>query len=155
MKQLFNLSILLLCVCMLLSLVACGNKGQEKEEASTISDTENLPEIWKTANYKQDTTLGEGSKTVKVTVEAEGCKITFTINTDAATLGEAMQEHKLLSGDQGEFGMYIKTVNGMLADYDVDGTYWGFYQNGEYMMSGVDTTAISGGESYELVRTKG
>ena len=42
----------------------------------------------------------------------------------------------------------------MLADYDVDQTYWGFYQNGEYMMTGVDTTEFADGDQYELVRTK-
>ena len=50
--------------------------------------------------------------------------------------------------------MPAKKVNGILADYDVDKTYWGLYKNGEYLMTGVDTTEIADGEHYELVKTK-
>ena len=47
-----------------------------------------------------------------------------------------------------------KFVNGILADYDVDGTYWGLTKDGEYVMSGADTTYIADGEHYELTKTK-
>lgn len=130
-----------LCVMMLACMTAC-----DKEEEVTG--------IWADATYTEDTELGEGSKTVKVVVEADEKKITFTINTDAEILGDALLEHELIAGDESEFGLYIKEVNGMLADYDVDQTYWGFYQNGEYMMTGVDGTEFADGDQYELVRTK-
>jgi len=42
----------------------------------------------------------------------------------------------------------------MLADYDVDQTYWAFYINGEYAVSGVDTTDIDENAVYKLERTK-
>ena len=109
---------------------------------------------WENAIYRKDTELGEGSKTVQVEVKADDSAITITIHTDAKTLGAALQEHDLLEGEDSEFGLYVKKVNGILADYDVDKTYWGFYKNGEYMMSGVDTTEITDGEHYELVKTK-
>ena len=51
--------------------------------------------------------------------------------------------------------MYVKTVDGILADYETTGTYWAFYINGEYAMSGVDTTAIEAGASYEMKVEKG
>lgn len=139
MKKLFTL---LLALSLLLTLAACGE--EEKEEGS----------IWDSAKYTEDTTLGQGAKTVKVTVKAEGRSVVLTINTDKDILGEALQDLGLIDGDEGEFGLYIKSVNGMVADYDIDQSYWGFYQKGEYMMSGVDTTKITGGESYELVREK-
>ena len=69
-------------------------------------------------------------------------------------LGDALSEHDLLEGEEGEFGLYVKKVNGILADYDIDKTYWGLYKNGEYLMTGVDTTEIADGEHYELVKTK-
>ncbi len=131
---------LLLILCLVLTLCACG-----KTKA---------PDLWENALYTEDTELGQGAKTVTVQVQAEDKTVNFTIHTDSATLGEALMEHGLVEGDMGEFGLYVKKVNGILADYDVDQTYWGFYSNGEYMMSGVDTTEIFGGESYELVRTK-
>ena len=39
---------------------------------------------------------------------------------------------------------------GITADYDVDQTYWAFYVNGEYAMTGVDSTAIEEGVAYSL-----
>ena len=129
-----------LCVMMLACMTAC-TKEEEKG-------------IWADAKYTEDTELGKGSKTVKVVVEAEEKKIPFTIHTDETILGDALLAHELVEGEDGDFGLYIKKVNGMLADYDVDQTYWGFYQNGEYMMTGVDTTEFADGDQYELVRTK-
>ncbi len=111
--------------------------------------------LWANATYTEDTTLGEGAKTVKVAVKAEDTAITFTIKTDAEMLGEALLEHKLVEGEQGEFGLYIKEVNGIGADFSKDGAYWALYQDGEYAMAGVDTTPIADGAHYELVHTKG
>ena len=48
------------------------------------------------------------------------------------------------------YGLYIKSVNGIVADYDVDATYWAFYINGEYAMTGVEMTPIAEGDSYLL-----
>ena len=41
-----------------------------------------------------------------------------------------------------------------MADYDVDQYYWAFYIDGEYGVSGVDTTNIEEGVTYSLERTK-
>lgn len=131
---------LLLILCLALTLCACGK--------------EKVPELWQDALYTEDTELGQGAKTVTVQVQAEDKTVNFTIHTDCATLGEALLEHGLIAGEDSEFGLYVKQVNGITADYDVDQSYWGFYSGGEYMMSGVDATEISGGESYELIRTK-
>ena len=106
------------------------------------------------AAYTEDTELGEGEKTVVVEVKVEEYSVSFTIHTDKAILGDALFEHALIDGEEGPYGLYIKKVNGITADYDADQSYWAFYQNGEYMMTGVDTTEIIGGEHYELVYTK-
>ena len=135
-----TLLIAVLCIMMLACMTACS-----KEEATGL---------WADAKYTEDTELGKGSKTVKVVVEAEDKKITFTIHSDETILGDALTEAELIEGEEGPYGLYLKKVNGMLADYDVDQTYWGFYQNGEYMMTGVDMTEFTDGDQYELVRTK-
>ena len=106
---------------------------------------------WADAKYLSDTELGEGAKTVTVTVKAGENEVSFTIHTDKTYLGDALLEHKLIEGDESEFGIYVKKVNGILADYDVDKTYWGFYKNGEMMMVGVSAAEFADGESYELV----
>ena len=57
---------------------------------------------------------------------------------------------ELIAGDESEYGLYVKMVNGITADYDADGVYWAFYINGEYAATGVDSTPITEGESYSF-----
>jgi hypothetical protein len=110
--------------------------------------------LWENATYLKDMEFGEGSKTVVVEVKVGEQAITFTVKTDKDTVGAALLEHNLIAGDEGQFGLYIKTVNGITADYDVDQSYWAFYINGEYAMTGVDGTKITEGEAYKLEYTK-
>ena len=96
----------------------------------------------------------QGSKTITVEVTAEEKTVVFTVKTDADTVGAALLEHNLIAGDQGDYGLYVKTVNGILADFDVDQTYWSFTIAGEMAMTGVDQTELVDGTVYGLVRTK-
>ena len=132
-------------VVVVLSFVLCLASCNEKIDAEGL---------WENATYRSDKEFGKGEKTVEVEVKVEEQSVTFTINTDADTLGAALLEHELIAGEDGQFGIYVKSVNGIVADYNVDKSYWGFYQNGEYLMSGVDTTAIVGGEHFEIVYSK-
>ena len=132
-------------VALVLSFVLCLVSCNEKIDAEGL---------WENATYRSDKEFGKGEKTVEVEVKVEEQSVTFTIHTDADTLGDALLEHELIAGEDGQYGIYVKTVNGILADYDVNKSYWGFYQNGEYLMSGVDTTAIVGGEHFEIVYSK-
>ena len=74
----------------------------------------------------------------------------FEVHTDKTTVGEALLDVDLIAGDESEYGLYVKTVNGITADYDVDQTYWAFYVNGEYASTGVDATAIEAGATYSF-----
>ena len=133
---------LLLAVVLIFSLCACGKKTQPAAD------------LWNSAVYQSDTELGSGAKMLTVEVEAEEKSVKFTLHTDMETVGEALFEQNLISGEDGEYGLYIKEVNGITADYDVDQTYWAFYIDGEYAMSGVDATDITEGTEYRLVRSK-
>ncbi len=110
--------------------------------------------VWENATYRKDMEFGDGAKTAIVEVKAEDQLVTFTIKTDKDTVGAALLEHELISGEEGQYGLYVKAVNGITADYDVDKSYWAFYIDGEYAMSGVDTTEIIEGARYQLVYTK-
>ena len=81
-------------------------------------------------------------------MDKDGNETNFEIHTDKEIVGEALLDLELIAGDEGEFGLYVKTVNGITADYDVDQTYWAFYVDGEYAMSGVDATTIEDGMTY-------
>ena len=106
--------------------------------------------LWENATHRRDVTFGDGATTVQLEVKVEDQSVTFTIKTDKEILGDALLEHGLISGEEGPYGLYVKEVNGMTADYDTDGLYWAFYQGGAYMLTGVDSTPISGGEAFEI-----
>ena len=133
---------LLFVVCMVLvaatALFAtgCGNNASETVEPTTVA-------------MENGAVLGEGAKSFTFTVvDGAGNETTVTVNTDADTVGEALQALKLIDGEPGDYGLYVKEVTGIRAVYEESSTYWAFYINGEYGMSGVDTTAIEPGASY-------
>lgn len=135
MKQTANrLLALLLAMMMTLSLAACGKAPQTGGVTLPVQD---------------GATIGQGSKTFTVEVtDAEGKSISFTVNTDQETVGAALQELGVVAGEQSSYGLYIKSVNGITADYDKDGVYWAFYIDGEYASTGADQTGITDGSVY-------
>ena len=70
------------------------------------------------------------------------------------SVGAALQELELIDGEEGQYGLYVTTVNGITVDYDKDGMYWAFYVNDEYAQTGVDATEIKEGDSYALKAEK-
>ena len=95
--------------------------------------------------------IGQGATAVTVEVTgADGKTVTFTVNTDEETLGAALLKLGVVAGDDSEYGLYVKTVNGETADYDTDGSYWAFYIDGEYASTGVDSTEINEDAVYTL-----
>lgn len=116
--------------------MGCGDK-KNKDAATTSVETSTVNE------------LGEGNTEFTfVCVDAEGNESNYTIHTDAKTVGEALLAVNLIAGEESDWGLYVKTVCGITADYDVDGTYWAFYIDGEYAMTGVDATDVTAGSTY-------
>ena len=110
--------------------------------------------LWENATYLEDTEFGQGSRKLIVEVKADNQTVKFTVHTDEQTVGAALLANNLIDGEAGAYGLYVKVVNGITADYDIDQSYWAFYIDGEYAMSGVDTTDISEGSVYCLERAK-
>ncbi len=90
-----------------------------------------------------------------VVTDLDGNETTFPITTDKTTVGEALLAEGLISGTDSEYGLMVDTVNGVKADWDADQTYWAFYIDGEYAMTGVDQTDITPGSTYTFVLTTG
>lgn len=88
-------------------------------------------------------------------IDGNGNKTQLPIMTDVKMLGDALQKLGYIKGEEGPYGLYIKEVNGITADYDTDGTYWAFYINGEMSMKGVDQTEIVDGDVYSFRVEKG
>ena len=136
---------MVLIVAMALSTVGC-NGSKDGGAASGDAGAQAGAEV-----QREGGELGEGSKELALTVtDKDGNETQFEIHTDKEMVGEALQELNLIDGEEGEYGLFVKTVNGITADYDADGVYWAFYVNGEYAASGVDVTQITEGDSYAL-----
>lgn len=76
----------------------------------------------------------------------------YELNTDAEYLRQAMDEAEGLTydGTESEYGLMVSTVNGEVADYNVDGSYWSFYVNGEYCNYGIDTQPVVDGDAFVI-----
>ena len=85
-----------------------------------------------------------------IVVDDNGKETSFSITSKKKTVGAALFDEGLIEGDEGAYGLYVKKVNGTLAEYETTGTYWAFYVNGEYAMTGVDKTEIVDGATYSF-----
>ncbi len=95
-------------------------------------------------------------KTITVTViDDKGESTVFTITTTSPNLRGALEQEKLVEGEESDLGLYVKLVNGVRADYELDGAWWGFYKDGKQLPSGIDSTVISDGDNYEIKYEKG
>ncbi|MCR5278522.1 MAG: DUF4430 domain-containing protein [Lachnospiraceae bacterium] len=129
--------ILVLVLCAAMTIIAgCGVKRSEGAYSTRI--------------YKSGT-IGKGATEFNLQIiDASNNEVDLKVKTDKKTVGEALLENEVIAGDNSEYGLYVKCVNGTVADYDVDQTYWAFYIEGEYAMTGVDSTDITPGATYAL-----
>ena len=151
--KILSLLLCLFCIFTCLALVSC--KGNEEPQNTTEpAQSTALDPLWSDATYTADKTFGNGAKTIKVEVIAGETSVTFTVKTDKSTLADALLEHELIAGDMSTYGLYVKTVNGILADWDVDQTYWGVGIEGKAASTGASDIKIKDGEHYEFTRKK-
>ena len=93
--------------------------------------------------------LGEGKTSFNFeVVDANGNLTSFVINTDEKTVGDALLKVGLIDGEDGLYGLYVKSVNSITYDYEKDGKYWAFYVDNEYAVEGVDLTEIDTSKTY-------
>ena len=131
-----------LIVAMALITSGCNDKAvKETTAAESVQETESAAV----------TVLGEGKRVFDFGVfDLEGNETWFEIHTDEEVVGAALLAEGRIAGDAGPYGLYVKSVNGITADYDKDKVYWAFYVNGEYGTAGVDVTEIKEGDVYSF-----
>ncbi len=129
---------LVLVAAMVLMFAGCGQKDVQENPEKSQNQQENV----------------EKSFEFQV-VELDGTKKEFEVKYDTEkNVGDALLNEGLISGENGQYGLMVDTVNGQKYDYNEDGAYWAFHINGEYAMTGVDSTPIKDGEVYSFVATK-
>ena len=135
----------LLAVTMAAGMTACGSKSGDN------GSTQGTVQAQTDGVFADGSELGEGNTEFTLTVtDTEGAESSFTIHTDKENVGDALTEIGIIAGEEGDYGLYVKTVNGVTADYDVDQTYWAFYINGEYASTGVDHTPVTAWDTYSF-----
>ncbi len=114
--------LLILSACLLLSFCACElDKGDNSEKTITVT-----------------------------VIDDKGESTVFTITTNSPNLRGALEQEKLVEGEESDLGLYVKVVNGLRADYEKDGAWWGFYKDGKQLPAGIDNTVIADGDRYEI-----
>ncbi|MCR5033236.1 MAG: DUF4430 domain-containing protein [Lachnospiraceae bacterium] len=95
-----------------------------------------------------------GTKAYTVEVkDQDGNVKSYSGKTDAEFLRGLMDELAAAgdfsyTGSDGDYGLYIESVNGITADYNTDGAYWSIYVNGEYGMYGADQQPVADGDTF-------
>lgn len=102
----------------------------------------------------EQATAVEKAITIEV-IDSAKKSVTYNVTTDAEFLRGAMDDTEGLeySGDESQYGIMVKTVNGELADYDKNGAYWSFTVNGEYSNHGIDTQPVNDGDEFVIAYT--
>ncbi len=117
---------LLLCIALVLALAGCSGASSQAEDVTF---------------------------TLKV-VHGDGSEMETEVTTDKTTVGEALADQGYISGEQGAYGLYVKTVDGETVD-DAKEQWWCLTKNGESVNTGVDSTDVEAGASYEFTFTEG
>ena len=97
-----------------------------------------------------------GSKDITIEVVNKASESTvYEVATDAEFLRQDMEEAEGLTfeGEEGPYGLAISSVNGEVADFNVDGSYWSFYVNEEYCNYGIDSQPVMDGDAFKIVYT--
>ncbi len=129
----------------LLLITAIAGCGADTPAETTAAPTETA------AAPAEVTSLGEGQYTFTFTATfLDGSAKHYKISTDCATVGEALLALGLIEGEAGQFGLYVKSVCGVVADYNIDQTYWALYTDGEMAMAGVDSISSADVASVEF-----
>lgn len=96
----------------------------------------------------------EGSKTLTIEVSAPDYSKTHEIKTDAEFLGEALKEEGIIEGEEGQYGLFITSVDSIKAD-DSKQQWWCITKGGADVMTGADSTPIADGDTFELTLKEG
>ena len=110
--------------------------------------------VWYFNNPTAD--ANSGDKTVSVSVvHGDGAKKDFEIKTNEEFLRGALEQEKLIEGDDGEYGLYIMSVDGETADESIQQWWCVNDAEGNMLPTSVDQTAIQDGDIYEIVLKTG
>ena len=137
MKEFFKLKFrsvlsLVLVAAMVLMFAGCGEKTQDDNTTAPATSQQEVQE--KSFAFQ--------------VVDLDGTTKDFTVKySDEKTIGEALVNEGLISGKNDQYGLMVEVVDGKKYVFE-DGAYWALYIDGQYAMTGVDSTPIEDGKVY-------
>ena len=95
----------------------------------------------------------EGEKQVTILiVHKDGTEKKLEFGTDLEYLSELLLEKELVTGYASEeYGFTIESVDGVTADWSVDGAYWALYEGEEYATASAAGIVLVDGGVYKLI----
>ena len=160
-KFTFIKSFLLLMLITVMALSGCNGSNEGNDNDAYGNDTEDIQEIGGLGTEGEASIalfpeIGEGENTFLFEVVTdEDMSYFWVVSTDKTTVGEALIELDLVRGEESEFGFFVTEIQGLVADFDNDGTFWAFYVDGEFAVTGVMDTEIEPDTIYGFVFTEG
>lgn len=96
-----------------------------------------------------------GTKAVELmVVDSEGKETVYKLTTDGEYLEDVMKDAQekgfTYSGEEGDYGLMIDTVNGEMASFEENDAYWGVFVNGEYANYGISEQPVTDGDQFEI-----
>ena len=101
----------------------------------------------------EDKVSGEKAE-LEVLVTAGNYSETHSFETDLKYLGDALLENGLIKGENGQYGLFITEVAGIVADSSNE-EWWCLLVNGVSAEVGISSVVIAEDDKYELVLKKG
>ena len=90
----------------------------------------------------------DGTKEITVNVvHLAGEETSYTFTTQAEYLRQALEEQKLVSGSESEYGLWVQTVDGETAN-EANQEWWGYDVNGVRAEYGVDSQPVHDGDVF-------
>lgn len=93
-------------------------------------------------------------KNITVQIICNEINESISLTTEADFLGEALSEENLISGEKGQYGMFITAVKGISADENKN-EWWCITKGDEPVMTGVDLTPVSDGDLFKITLKEG
>lgn len=123
----------------------------EEKKADKIDVIEENADIKEEASFDEAKPEDENIKEfVFSIIDENGEETFFNLKTNKQTLKEALLDEGLIDGENGSYGLFVTTVNGVKLNAAKDHKYWALYVNGKYATKGVDYIIIENGNKYSF-----
>lgn len=102
--------------------------------------------------FSEKSTEGKKSITIEVVNSAEKSTV-YEVNTEGEYLIDALKDADGLtySGYEGEYGYTVTEINGEVADFSTDSSYWSFYVNGNYCNYSISQQPVNDGDKFQII----